>query len=83
VNANDTRIFGTAGGPVSVIIFALGGMTDGTGGAVYAGCDYTTGAAIEMCASFDNSARVSALFEAALSECSMGGTCVASAPGKP
>jgi hypothetical protein len=25
VNANDTRIFGTAGGPVSVIIFDLGG----------------------------------------------------------
>ena len=37
------------------------------------GCDYTTGAAIEVCASFDNSARVSALFEAELSECSMGG----------
>jgi len=31
------------------------------------------GAAIEVCASFDNSARVSALFAAALSECSMGG----------
>jgi hypothetical protein len=37
------------------------------------GCDYSTGAAIEVCASFDNSARVSALFEAELSECSMGG----------
>jgi hypothetical protein len=48
-------------------------MTDGTGGAVHAGCNSTTGAAIEVCASFDNSARVSALFEAALSECSMGG----------
>jgi hypothetical protein len=73
VSANDAQIFGAAGGPVSVIIFALGGATDGTGGADHAGCDYTTGAAIEVCASFGNSARVSALFEAELSECSMGG----------
>jgi hypothetical protein len=72
VAANDA-IFGTAGGPVSVIVFALGGVTDGTGGADHMGCDYTTGAAIEVCASFGNSARVSALFEAELSECSMGG----------
>jgi len=72
VTANDT-IFGTTGGPVSVIVFALGGNTDGTGGADHMGCDYVTGAAIEVCASFGNSARVSALFEAELSECSMGG----------
>jgi hypothetical protein len=72
VAANDA-FFGTTGGPVSVIVFALGGATDGTGGADHMGCDYTTGAAIELCASFDNSARVSALFEAELSECSMGG----------
>lgn len=72
VNANDA-IFSSTGGPVSVIIFALGGQTDGTGGADHMGCDYTTGAAIEVCASFGNSARVSALFEAELSECSMGG----------
>lgn len=70
VNANDA-IFGTTGGPVSVIVFALGGATDGTGGADHMGCDYSTGAAIEVCASFGNSARVSALFEAELSECSM------------
>src|SRR5580693_4316247 len=72
VSAND-QIFGTTGGSVSVIIFALDGQTDGTGGADHAGCDYTSGAAIEVCASFGNSARVSALFEAELSECSMGG----------
>ena len=70
--AND-QIFGTTGGGVNVIIFALGGATDGTGGADHGGCDYTTGAAIEVCASFGNPARVSALFEAELSECSMGG----------
>lgn len=70
--ANDA-IFGTTGGPVSIIVFALGGATDGTGGADHMGCDYQTGAAIEVCASFGNSARVSALFEAELSECSMNG----------
>ncbi len=72
VAANDS-IFGVPGGPVSVIVFALGGATDGTGGADHASCDYVTGGAIEVCASFGNSARVSALFEAELSECSMGG----------
>jgi hypothetical protein len=72
VKANDAT-FGTTGGPVNVIIFALNGATDGTGGADHGGCDYTSGGAIEVCASFGNSARVSALFEAELSECSMGG----------
>ncbi|HVI07204.1 MAG TPA: hypothetical protein VND65_02805 [Candidatus Binatia bacterium] len=72
VNSNDA-IFGTTGGNVSVIIYALGGATDGTGGADHGGCDYTTGNAIEVDASFGNSQRVSALFEAELSECSMGG----------
>ena len=72
VKANDA-IFGTTGGPVSVIIFALDGRTDGTGGADHMGCDYATGNAIEVCASYGNSDRVSALFEAELSECSMNG----------
>src|ERR1700752_169193 len=72
VTAND-GIFGTTGGPVSVIVFALGNATDGTGGADHMGCDYNVGAAIEVDASFGNSARVSALFEAELSECSMNG----------
>src|SRR5438270_9335993 len=56
VTAND-GIFGTTGGPVSVIVFALGGATDGTGGADHMGCDYITGAAIEVDASYGNSAR--------------------------
>src|ERR1700730_207135 len=72
VAVND-GIFGTTGGPVNVIVFALDGNTDGTGGADHMGCDYTTGPNIEACASFGNSARVSALFEAELSECSMNG----------
>jgi hypothetical protein len=73
VGAANDALFGSPRGPVSVIVFALGGVTDGTGGADHMGCDYQTGAAIEVCASFGNSARVSALFEAELSECSMGG----------
>jgi hypothetical protein len=72
LTANDS-IFGTRGGSVSVIVFALGGATDGTGGADHLGCDYKTGAAIEVCASFGDPTRVSALFEAELSECSMNG----------
>jgi hypothetical protein len=70
--ANDA-MFGTSGAPVSVIIFALDGRTDGTGGADHNTCDYTNGGDIEVCASYGNGARVSALFEAELSECSMGG----------
>src|ERR1700751_1998622 len=42
VTANN-QIFGTTGGSVSVIIFAVGGATDGTGGADHLGCDYITG----------------------------------------
>ena len=81
VAANDT-IFGTTGGAVSVIVFALGNATDGTGGADHMGCDYTTGAAIEVDASFGNSARVSALFEAELSECSMNGNLCGESTGE-
>src|SRR5579864_7414292 len=79
--ANDT-IFGTTGGPVSVVVFALGNATDGTGGADHMGCDYTTGAAIEVDAAFGNSARVSALFEAELSECSMNGNLCGESTGE-
>lgn len=80
-NAND-GIFGTTGGPVSVIVFALGGATDGTGGADHMGCDYTTGNAIEVDAAFGNSTRVSALFEAELSECSMNGSLCGESTGE-
>jgi hypothetical protein len=46
------------------------------------GCDFATGAAIEVCASFGNSARVSALFEAELSECSMNGNLCGESTGE-
>jgi len=70
VEQNNT-IFATTGGTVSIIVFALNGKTDGTGGADHGGCDFTTGNAIEVDASLGNSARVTALFEAELSECTM------------
>ncbi len=69
----NNALFATPSQPVNVIIFALGGKTDGTGGADHNSCDYTNGGDIEVCASFGNSSRVSALFEAEISECSMGG----------
>jgi hypothetical protein len=72
VEANNT-IFAIAGGAVDVIVFALNGATDGTGGADHAGCTFSIGDAIEVDASFGNPARVSALFEAELSECAMNG----------
>jgi len=70
----NNAIFGIEGGAVDVIVFALGGVTDGTGGADHGGCDFTTGNAIEVDASFGNSTRVVALFEAELSECAMNGS---------
>jgi hypothetical protein len=70
---SNNAIFGTPSQPVNVIVFALDGRTDGTGGADHNSCDFITGGDIEVCASFGSSARVSALFEAELSECAMGG----------
>lgn len=82
VATQNDGIFGTTGGPVSVIVFALGGATDGTGGADHMACDYVNGAAIEVDESFGNSNRVSALFEAELSECSMGGNVCGESTGE-
>jgi len=72
VAANDA-IFGTTGGNVSVLVWALYDRTDGTGGALHNGCDYSVGNAIEVCAAYGDPRTVIALFEAELSECSMGG----------
>ncbi len=81
VGQND-RIFGTSTGAVSVIVFALGGQTDGTGGADHGACDYVNGAAIELDAAFGNAARIGALFEAELSECNMGGNLCGQSTGE-
>jgi hypothetical protein len=70
---DNNAIFGVTGGPVDVIVFALNGATDGTGGADHGGCDFTTGNAIEVDASYGSPERVSGLFEAELSECCMNG----------
>lgn len=78
----DSGIFSSVGGTVNVIIFALGGATDGTGGADHSSCDFTTGQDIEVCASFNNNPRVYALFEAELSECQMGGNLCGSSTGE-
>ena len=72
VQKNDT-IFNIEGEHVDVIVFALNGATDGTGGADHDGCDFQTGNAIEVDASFGSAARITALFEAELSECAMNG----------
>jgi hypothetical protein len=74
VVAENNAIFAITGGPVSVIIFALDGETNGTGGADHLGCTFTNGNVIEVCASFGNSVRDVALFEAELSECAMDGS---------
>ncbi len=74
VVAFNDGIFGTPTGKVNVVVFALGGLTDGTGGADHMGCDYASGGNIEVCAAYGQDMRVSALFEAELSECSMGGS---------
>jgi hypothetical protein len=58
---------------VAVIVFALGGATDGTGGADHLDCTYSGGSQMEVCASFGNSMRCSGLFAAEISECSMSG----------
>ena len=81
ISFNDA-IFGTNQGSVSVIVFALDGHTDGTGGADHSGCDYVTGAAIEVDASFGSSDRVSGLFEAELSECNMNGNLCGASTGE-
>jgi hypothetical protein len=72
VKINDA-IFGTTGGNANVIVFALGGMTDGTGGADHMACTFQDGGNIEVDESVGNNMRVSALFEAEYSECAMNG----------
>lgn len=72
VQFNNT-VFNITAQPVDVVVFALNGQTDGTGGADHGGCSFLTGNAIEVDAAFGDASRVSALFEAELSECAMHG----------
>src|SRR5579862_7495336 len=66
-------IFEFPGSPVNVIVWAIDAKADGSGGGDHAACNFAEGSNIEVCAAFGASAKVSALFEAELSECSMGG----------
>jgi hypothetical protein len=70
----NNAFFGVTGGAVDVILFALNGATDGTGGADHDGCDFTTGKEIEVDVAYGAPERIAALFEAELSECAMNGT---------
>lgn len=69
----NNAFFGLNGGAVQVILFALSGATDGTGGADHMACNFTQGQAIEVDVSYGAPERVAALFEAELSECAMNG----------
>lgn len=73
VVSQNNALFGITGGSVAVVVMALNGRTDGTGGADHNGCDFTSGNAIEVDASYGRPDRVIALFEAELSECAMNG----------
>ena len=70
VKQNNT-FFSITGGAVDVILFALSGATDGTGGADHNACDFTGGKEIEVDVSYGAPERIAALFEAELSECAM------------
>jgi hypothetical protein len=69
----NNAFFGIQGGAVEVVLFALDGATDGTGGADHMACNFTTGNAIEVDVAYGAPARVAGLFEAELSECAMNG----------
>jgi hypothetical protein len=73
VTSLNNSFFGVSGGAVSVVLFALSGQTDGSGGADHLGCDFTSGSMIEVCVAYNNNPLVSGLFEAELSENMMNG----------
>jgi IPT/TIG domain len=81
VKAND-ELFDSRGSSVNVLIWALLGKTDGSAGGDHAACNYSSGGNIEVCVSLGSSQRVSALFEAELSECSMGGNLCSQSTGE-
>lgn len=87
--AKNNTIFGLAkASPLcNVVLFAVGGMTNGEGGADHMSCDFATGANIEVDVSYDwkqnnPDARVAELFEAEYSECCMGGNLCGNSVGE-
>jgi hypothetical protein len=73
ISEANAKIFGITAQPVNVILFPLGGATDGSGGADHMGCDFVSGGNLEVDLSLGSLPRVAALFEAELSECAMQG----------
>jgi hypothetical protein len=64
--------FNVPGQPVNVIIAAVNGATDGTGGAYHYGCDFVSGSDLYCDAAFGNPELTTGLFVAELSECFTG-----------
>jgi hypothetical protein len=69
--------FGTSGGQCNVIIAPLSGNNDGSGGAFHYGCDFSSGGALYLDATFANNGvnplnLEVGLYVAELSECFMG-----------
>jgi hypothetical protein len=64
--------FNVPGDPVNVIIAAVGGATDGSGGAYHYGCNFTQGADLYCDAAFGNVALTNGLFVAEVTESFMG-----------
>jgi hypothetical protein len=82
INTGNASLFGTPTATTNVIVFALGGATDGTGGADHMACDFTNGGNIEVCADFANPSFCSTLYEAELSECAMNGNLCGESTGE-
>ncbi len=72
VVAMNNKIFGIKQTiPVNVLLYAIDGATDGTGGADHMGCDFKSGGNIEVCFSYGINERCIGLFMAELSENAM------------
>ena len=70
--ANCQGMFNVRGKPVNVVIAALNGETDGSGGAYHYGCDFSSGGDIYCDAALGDPALTIGLFTAELAECFMG-----------
>ena len=71
------RVFGIAGGAVTVVVAPLSGAHDGTGGAYHHGCDFVSGGVLYVDATYANTTQNPldlevALYIAELSEAFMG-----------
>jgi hypothetical protein len=72
INKWHDAIFGFKGGRYNVIVAAVNGASDGSGGAYHYGCDFSTGADLYVDTATGNSPMVLGLVAAELSEAYMG-----------